>query len=62
LLSHSFDGSLLDLINDDLSAHLSGLMLSHFSFFLLLENLKSLDFHHKIKFRLFCDVFAFKLL
>lgn len=62
LLSHSFDGSLLDLINDDLSAHLSGLMLSHFSFFLLLENLKSLDFHHEVKLFLLFNPFLLKSL
>ena len=62
LLSHSFDGSLLDLINDDLSALLSGLMLSHFSFFLLLENLKSLDFHHEVKLFLLFNPFLLKSL
>lgn len=62
LLSHSFDGSLLDLINDDLSAHLSGLMLSHFSFFLLLENLESLDFHHEVKLFLLFNPFLLKSL
>jgi len=62
LFSHSFDGSLLDLINDDLSALLSGLMLSNLSFFLLLENLESLDFHHEIKLFLLFNPFLLKSL
>ena len=62
LLSHSFDGSLLDLINDDLSTLLSGIMLSVFSFFLLLENLESLDFHHEIKLFLLFNPFRLESL
>lgn len=49
LLLHSKDGSLLDLINDDLGTLLSGIGLSHLSFFLLLKDLESLDFHHEVK-------------
>ena len=62
LFSHSFDGSLLDLINDDLSTLLSGSMLSNFSFFLLLENLESFDFHHQIKLFLLFNPFLLKSL
>ena len=53
LLLHPLNGSVLDLINDDLSSLLSGDMLSSFSLLLFLENLESFDFHHEVEFFLF---------
>lgn len=49
LLLHSYDSSLLDLVDDDLGTLLPGISLSHLSFLLFLKDLEPLDFHHKIK-------------
>lgn len=62
LLLHSYNGSLLDLINDDLSTLLSSIRFSNFSFFFFLKDLKSFNFHHEIKFLLFLNPFRLKTL
>ena len=62
LLLHSLNGSVLDLINDDLSSLISGNLLSCFSMLLFLENLQSFDFHHEVEFFLFLDPLLLKTL
>jgi hypothetical protein len=53
--------SFLNLINDDLFTHQSGLSSLSFSVFVSNNALKSFDFHHKIKFLLFFDIFLLEL-
>lgn len=55
LLFHSLDGSLLNLIDYDLGALLSGLSLPDLSLLLFLEDLESLDLHHEVEFLLLLD-------
>jgi len=60
LFLHSLNSSLLNLINDDLSTLLSSIHFSNFSFFFFLKDLKSFNFHHKIKFLLLFNPFRLK--
>merc|ERR1712086_824187 len=62
LLFHSPDSSLLNLINNDLCTLLPSIRLSDFSLLFFLEHLKSLDFHHEIKFLLLLNPFRFESL
>lgn len=62
LLFHSHDSSLLNLINNDLCTLFPSMGLSDFSLLFFLEHLKSLDFHHEIKFLLLLDPFRFESL
>lgn len=55
LLLHPRDSSVLNLVNDDLSSLLSGERLPLLSLFLLLEDFKSLNFHHKVQLLLLLD-------
>lgn len=55
LLLHPRDSSVLNLVNDDLSSLLSGERLPLLSLFLLLEDFKSLNFHHNVQLLLLLD-------
>ena len=55
LLLHSHNGSILNLIDNNLSSFISGLLLSLFSMLFFLEDLKSFDLHHEVEFFLFFD-------
>jgi hypothetical protein len=60
LFLHSKYSSFLNLIDYDLSALFLSLLFPCLSLFLLLKNLKSFNFHHKVEFLLLFDVFRFK--
>ena len=62
LFFHSLDSSLLDLIDDDLGSSLSSCNLSDLSFFLLLKDLESLNFHHEVELLLLLDPFLLESL
>lgn len=62
LLLHSNNSSLLDLVDDYLSSLLPSLELTDLSLLLLLKNLKSLNFHHKIELLLLLDPLRFETL
>lgn len=53
--------SFLNLINDDLFTHQSGLSSLSFSIFVSNNTLESFNFHHKIKFLLFFNIFLLEL-
>lgn len=55
LFFHSHDGSLLYLVNDNLSALLSSILFPDLSLLLFLEDLESFDFHHQIQLLLLLD-------
>mmetsp|Transcript_1964 Transcript_1964/g.2908 ORF Transcript_1964/g.2908 Transcript_1964/m.2908 type:complete len:345 (+) Transcript_1964:237-1271(+) len=61
LFFHSFDGALLDLVDDDLGSLLAGSMLPLIALFFLLEDLKTFDFHHKVELLLLIHPLVFEL-
>ena len=62
LFFHSLKSSILNLINNDLFSLESLYNFLGFSLFLLLQDLKSLNFHHHVEFLLLSDVLFFESL